>query len=368
MKFKIERRSEDSSVMRYLSPVLAILLMLVSGGIIFTFQGLNPLEGLHTFFILPISDAYGLSELGVKAAPMLLCAVGLAVCYRANVWNIGAEGQLLIGALIGSWVALNVMEFEGLWVLPAVLVAGSLAGLLWALIPAMLRNHFNTNEILTTIMLNYIALNLLLYAVHGPLKDPHGFNFPESALFTDAVTLPIIAEGTRLHIGLLFGLFASVVIWVLMVRSFIGFQLKVVGLDPSAAHFAGFNTRRLVYFSLLTSGALAGLAGVSEVTGPIAQLVPTVSPGYGYAAIIVAFLGRLHPVGIVLASALMALVFMGGEMGQIDLGLPLALGSLFQGMLLFYLLACDFLITYRIRIIRQQKDIRAVVNSKEVEA
>ncbi|WP_299734455.1 ABC transporter permease [uncultured Endozoicomonas sp.] len=350
MRIAIERRPYDSNLMKYLSPVLAIVLTLISGGLIFMIQGQDPWAGLYTFFILPVSDSYGWSELGVKAAPVLLCAMGLSVCYRANIWNIGAEGQLLMGALIGSWAALSWMDSSSSWVLPAVLACGAIGGLLWALIPAVLKNHFNTNEILTSIMLNYIALNLLLLAVHGPLKDPHGFNFPESALFTDAVTLPIIMEGTRLHLGLILGLFAVATLWVVMARTFLGFQLKVIGLDASAGHFAGYQQRRLVYFSLLLCGALAGLAGISEVTGPIGQLVPSVSPGYGYAAIIVAFLGRLHPVGILLASLLMALVYMGGEMGQIDLGLPLALGSLFQGMLLFYLLACDFLISYRLRI------------------
>ncbi|CAM3515359.1 ABC transporter permease [Parendozoicomonas haliclonae] len=345
---QLERRQQDSNLFRYLSPVLAIALTLLSGALIFLWQGQDPVEGLYTFFILPINDSYGLAELCIKAAPMLLCATGLALCFRANIWNIGAEGQLLMGALFGSWAALQVMDNEGTWPLAVALFSGSVAGLLWAGIPAVLRNHFNTNEILTTIMLNYVALNLLLWAVHGPLKDPDGFNFPESALFEASVTLPVILEGTRLHIGALFALLAVSVVWVLLSRTFIGFQLKVIGMDASAGRFAGYKEKALVYFALLTCGTLAGLAGASEVTGPIGQLVPSVSPGYGYAAIIVAFLGRLHPVGIVLASLLMALVYMGGEMGQINLGLPLALGSLFQGMLLFYLLMSDVLISYRL--------------------
>ena len=346
---RLERRQQDSQLLRYLSPVLAIVLTLISGALVFLWQGQDPLVGLHTFFILPISDSYGIAELGVKAAPMLLCAIGLSLCFRANVWNIGAEGQLLMGALVGSAAALYFMGAGNSFALLLTVLTGALAGLLWATIPAVLKNHFNTNEILTTIMLNYIALNLLLWAVHGPLKDPDGFNFPESALFTEAVTLPIVLADTRLHLGLPVGLLAVMAAWVLLSRTFIGFQLKVVGLDASAGRFAGYREKWLVYFALLSCGALAGLAGVFEVTGPIGQLVPHVSPGYGYAAIIVAFLGRLHPVGIAFASLLMALVFMGGEMGQMDLGLPLALGSLFQGMLLFYLLACDVLISFKLR-------------------
>lgn len=362
----LERRPQDSQLLRYLSPVLAIVLTLISGALIFLWQGQDPLTGLYTFFILPVGDSYGIAELGIKAAPMLLCAIGLAICYRANVWNIGAEGQLLMGALLGSAMALQVMDSGSVFAMPLTILAGSFAGMLWAAIPAALKNHFSTNEILTTIMLNYIALNLLLWAVHGPLKDPFGFNFPESALFSDSVTLPIILEGTRLHLGLPVGLLAVAAIWVLLSRTFIGFQLKVVGLDASAGRFAGFREKRLVYFALFTCGALAGLAGVFEVTGPIGQLVPQVSPGYGYAAIIVAFLGRLHPIGIVFSSLLMALVYMGGEMGQINLGLPLALGSLFQGMLLFYLLACDVLISYRIRFKNRAASLPTNVQPAEV--
>ncbi len=348
--FKVEKRPVESRIMGYLSPLLAAVLTLISGSVLFALLGQSPLQGLHAFFILPVSDLYGLSELGVKAGPILLCAMGLAVCYRAKVWNIGAEGQLLFGALTGSWAALQLLEVQAGWVLPVVLLAGGLGGMFWGLIPALLRTHFNTNEILTTIMLNYIALNILLYGVHGPLKDPAGYNFPESALFSESILLPVLLEGTRMHIGVLFALLAVAVVWVLLSRTFIGFQIKVLGLDARAAHYAGYREKWLVIFVLMLCGGLAGLAGVLEVTGPIGQLVPQVSPGYGYAAIIVAFLGRLHPVGILLASLLMALVYMGGEMVQIELGLPQALTGLFQGMLLLYLLACDFLIHYRIRL------------------
>lgn len=347
---KLEPRGQHSQLMAWLSPVLAGVLTLISGAILFSLLGQDPLKALHTLLILPISDTYGVAELCVKAAPILLCAIGLSVVFRAQVWNIGAEGQLLMGGLIGSSCALALIDMEGAWVLPTVLLAGMAGGALWAALAAWLKTGFNANEILTTIMLNYIALNLLIWAVHGPLKDPDGFNFPESAMFSDSALLPVLVEGTRVHLGMALALFAVVVIWVLLSRSFFGFQIKVLGLDASAARLAGFREKRLVWVALLISGALAGLAGVGEVTGPLGQLVPQISPGYGYAAIIVAFLGRLHPLGILLATLLMALIYMGGELAQINLGLPLALTGLFQGMLLFYLLACDVLINFRIRI------------------
>ncbi|HCW91960.1 MAG TPA: sugar ABC transporter permease, partial [Marinobacter sp.] len=245
-----------------------------------------------------------------------------------------------------------LVDASGFWVLPVVLLAGIVAGALWAAIAAGLKTHLHCNEILTTIMLNYIALNLLLYAVHGPLKDPYGFGFPQSVMFGEAALLPDLIPGTRLHLGLAFGLLAAVSVWALFARSFIGFQLHVVGQDPRAAAFAGFSARRLTWFAFLVGGATAGLAGASEVTGPIGQLVPQVSPGYGYTAIIVVFLGRMHALGIIAASALLALTFIGGEMLQIAMNMPKATTGLFQGLLLFYLLTCDAFIHYRIRLNR----------------
>jgi len=345
---KLEKRQSDSRAMGYLSPLIALIATLICGAMLFAFLGHDPLEALYTFFLAPLQDTYGWTELGVKVGPLLLCAMGLTLCYRAKIWNIGAEGQFLMGALGGSWMALQFLGAESRWVLVPILLAGTISGMLWGGLAAWLKTRFNANEILTTIMLNYIALNALLWAVHGPLKDPAGFNFPESAMFADAAILPLFSEDYRLNVSILFALFFMVVIWTLMARSWIGYQIQVMGEDAKAAQYAGFNSKALTWFALLTCGALAGFAGVAEVTGPIGQLVPQLSPGYGYAAIIVVFLGRMQPVGILLASMLLALTFMGGEMIQIEMSLPKSLTGLFQGMLLFFLLAADLLISYRI--------------------
>jgi len=350
MLLSLEPRGQQSRLMLWCSPLLAALLTLGCGSLLFIALGHDPLQTLHTLLIEPISDLYGVSELLVKALPILMCALGLAVAYQARIWNIGAEGQLLIGALGGSAVAVNIIGVDSRWALVLVLLAGTLAGAAWAGLTAWLRTRFNANEILTSIMLNYIALNLLLYCVHGPLRDPAGFNFPQSAMFGDASRLPLVFEGGRLHAGLYFALLALVAVWVLLQKSFLGFQIKVLGLDQRAAGFVGFREKRLVWLALLVSGALAGLAGVCEVTGPIGQLVPQVSPGYGYAAITVAFLGRLNPVGIVFSSLLMALLYLGGENAQMAMNLPQAITELFQGLMLFFLLACDVLILYRPRL------------------
>lgn len=345
---QVQARTEQSRLMTFASPLVAILLTLVFGSILFSALDKDPLEALHVLLILPLSDAYNISEMLVKMGPLLLCAVGLSLCYRANMWNIGAEGQLLAGALGGSAVALAFGESESIWVLPATLLAGIASGMAWSAIPTYLKLKFNSNLILTTIMLNYIALYLLIWAVHGPLRDPMGFGFPESALFSDAALLPVLSDSGRVHLGVVFAVLAALVAWFILSKSHLGFKIRVYGADEPAATYAGFNANAISWFVMLFAGALAGLAGVSEVAGPIGQLTPNISPGYGYSAIIVAYLGRLHPVGAMVASVFLAILYMGGDLAQIEMGIPIAVVGMFQGILLFFLLACDFFIRYRL--------------------
>jgi len=346
---RLEPRQQHSQAMVYLSPVLAIIFTLLSGLVIFSLFGKNPVTALYTFFVLPISTVYGLTELLVKATPLILIGIGLSIGFRANVWNIGAEGQLTIGAIFGGGLAIWFHDSESMFLLPAMLIAGIIGGGLYAGIPALLRTRWGVNEILTSLMLTYVATLLLSFLVTGPWRDPAGYNFPESRTFPDAGMLPIIMDESRLHFGAILALLAVITGWILMARSVIGFQLKVVGLAPAAAKHVGFIHNKLIWFSLLVGGGLAGLAGVGEVAGPIGQLLPSVSPGYGFTAIIVAFLGRLHPVGVVFAGLVMALTYIGGETAQIEIGTPAAVTGLFQGILLFFLLASDVLTTYRVR-------------------
>ena len=354
MRFKIEPRPVPSRLMKYCSPLLAALLMLISGLIIFTMLGKDPIEAFHAFFVEPINDLYGIGELFIKAAPLMLIGTGLAVGFRASIWNIGAEGQLAAGAIAGGTVAIMLNNCDGGYVLPLMILAGAMGGMAWAAIPAFLRTRFNANEILVSLMLNYVAILLLALLVHGPLRDPDGYGFPQSILFSDAATLPLLVEGTRLHLGVILCLLGVVAGWVFLEKSFLGYQIRVAGLANRAAGYAGFKYNSLIWIGMLAGGLAAGVAGVLEVAGPIGQLLPSVSPGYGYAAIIVAFVGRLHPGGIFLASLLMALLYLGGESGQMNLDLPSAVTGIFQGLLLFYLLAADFLVNYRVR--RKQTD------------
>ncbi len=352
MRLRLEARPEPSRVAGWLAPLIAAAATLVVGFVLFSALGKDPVQAFRAFFLKPVADLYGVSELLLKASPLMLIATGLAAGYRANVWNIGAEGQLLVGAIAGGGLALAFHDAASPLLLPAMIVAGALGGMAWAAIPAFLRTRFNANEILVSLMLVYVATHLLSWLVHGPWRDPEGFNFPQSKLFHDAATYAPLLEGTRLNAGLLVALGVVALGYVFMQKSLAGFQMRVAGLAPAAANYAGISSRRTVWLGLLAGGACAGIAGVQEAAGPVGQLLPSLSPGYGFAAIIVAFVGRLHPLGIVLASLLMSLLYLGGESAQLNLALPSAVTGLFQGTLLFFLLAADVLVHYRLRVAR----------------
>jgi ABC-type uncharacterized transport system permease subunit len=352
MQLVLERRAERSALAAIASPLVAIALSLITISVLLAILGKNPLQALEVYFFEPLIDPYSLSEIAVKASPLVMIGVGLSLCYLANVWNIGAEGQFVIGAVCGSWVAVVTQgTHAGPWVLPVMLLLGALGGALYAMIPAFCKVRFGASEILTSLMLVYVAELLLDYLVRGPWRDPHGYNFPTTADFDPNATIPTLFDGSRVHYGCLFTLVVVAVAAIMLGRTIKGFEIRVVGAAPRAARFAGFNADQLVYFTFLVSGALSGLAGIIEVAGPIGHLQPNISPGYGFTAIIVAFLGRLNPVGILIAGLFLALTFIGGEGAEISMKIPLDLTKVFQGILLFYVLACDSLIVYRIRLI-----------------
>ncbi len=347
---RLEARPQPSRTWSLGSPLLALALTVLLGVILFIALGKDPLRGLQMFFWEPIKSSYALGELMVKATPLLIIALGLAVCFRSNVWNIGAEGQFVIGAVCAGGVALLADKGTGPWIIPALLLAGVLGGMVWAGITALLRDRFHANEILVSLMLVYVAIQLLSYLVHGPWKDPGGYNFPQTKTFEAVTQIPRLMSGSRLNIGLLLALLGAGVLWVFLFRLRAGFALQVGGLAPAAARYAGFSSRKALWMALLVSGGAAGLAGALEVAGPIGQLTPYVPAGYGFAAIIVAFVGRLHPVGMVFSAILMSMFYIGGELAQSRLGLPKSITGVFQGLLLFTLLTCDTLINYRLRL------------------
>ena len=361
MRLALERRAERSIVMALASPLIAVALTLATGAVLFALLGKPPIAALKIYFFEPLTDPWALQEIAVKATPLVLIAVGLSLCYLANAWNIGAEGQFLIGAITGAWLAVATHGTgAGFWVLPAMLVLGALGGAAYALIPALLKVRFGASEILTSLMLVYVAELLLDYLVRGPWRDPKGFNFPTTAEFDPVAAMPTLIEGSRLHLGAIIALLVVAWATVMLGRTLRGFEIKLVGAAPRAARFTGFSDKWLTVVTFLISGALAGLAGIIEVSATVNHLQPNISPGYGFTAIIVAFLGRLNPIGIMIAALFLALTFIGGESAQIALKVPLDFTKVFQGVLLFYVLACDTLILYRVRLLSAPKVVHGV--------
>ncbi|MDR2153833.1 MAG: ABC transporter permease [Burkholderiaceae bacterium] len=344
-----EPRAAPSRVWIWASPLLALAVTVLIGAALLAALGQDPVRGLSLFFWQPLGSAHALGELSVKAAPLLLIALGLAVCFRANVWNIGAEGQFIIGAVCAGGVALLADQDTGRWIALAVLAAGVLGGMAWAGIVALLRQRCHASEILVSLMLVYVAAQVLNLLIHGPWKDPAGYNQPHTRIFAAAARLPLLWEGSRLTVGLAVALAASGLLWLWLFRTRAGLALQVTGQAPVAARYAGFSAPGALWTALLASGGAAGLAGALEVAGPLGQLTPGVPAGYGFAAIIVAFVGRLHPLGMVCSALLLSMLYIGGELAQSRLGLPRTLAGVFQGLLLLTLLACDTLVNYRIR-------------------
>ncbi|WP_299292488.1 ABC transporter permease [uncultured Tateyamaria sp.] len=351
---RIEARPQPSALMAYATPVLAVVLTMIFGGVLFAVLGKDPLEAIATIFWEPIFGEFAFfyrPQLLIKGAPLVLIAIGLALGFRAGIWNIGAEGQYIVGAICGAGAGLAFYPTESVLIFPLMVLAGALGGWAWAMIPAVLKVKFGTNEILVSLMLVYVAEQLLASMSLGLLKNPEGFGFPGSRnlqQYGSAHNAEIIA-GTGMHWGVVAALIAVIFAYVLLTRHRLGFAIRVTGEAPRAAKFGGVNPARLVLFCLGMSGLLAGLAGMFEVSGPSGQISIDFNVGYGFTAIIVAFLGRLNPLGIVAAGLLMALTYIGGDIAQSQLGLPAAAIQVFQGMLLFFLLALDVLTNYRVR-------------------
>lgn len=349
--FRLEPRKTRSTLMLWLTPPLAVLLTIFFGGLLFFVLGKDPVESIRVILVEPFNLEYSRSQIFVKAGPLILIAIGLSLGFKANIWNIGAEGQFIMGALAGTAVGLALHPAEGVWVLPLMTLAGALGGFLWSMIPALLKIRWQANEILVSLMLTYVAYNFLIAMVTGPMRNPEGFNFPETRNLHDVVatTLPILYEPLGIHFGVAVAIIAVIIAYIILQKNIIGFQIKVSGVAPRAARFAGFNPAFITALCLGISGALAGMAGIFEATGPVGKITTSFPVGYGFTAIIVAFLGRLNPVGIFLAGIIMAVTYVGGELAQFMLNLPASAIRVFQGLLLFFLLAVDVLVTYRIR-------------------
>lgn len=351
---KLEKRPQPSKLFSYITPILAVIATMIAGGLLFAALGENPVEAIATIFWEPLFGEFAFyyrPQLLVKGGPLILIAIGLSLGFRAGIWNIGAEGQYIMGAVFGAGAGLAFYPMEAWYIFPIMIIAGAFGGWIWAMIPALLKVKFGTNEILVSLMLVYVAEQILASMSLGLLKNPDGHGFPGSRSLRDYASAhnEEIIAGTGMHWGVVAAFIAVIFAYVLLNRHMLGFSIRLTGEAPRAARFSGVNPTRLILFCLGMSGALAGLAGMFEVSGPAGQISIDFNTGYGFTAIIVAFLGRLHPVGILLAGLLMALTYIGGEIAQSNMGLPAAAIQLFQGMLLFFLLAVDLLTNYRIR-------------------
>ena len=355
MRLELQKRTDPSPVLSILSPLIALALMILAGAVMFVILGKNPFTGLFVYFIEPLSDSWSREQILVKATPLTLIAIGLAVCFRSGNWNIGAEGQYLIGGMFGAAIPVLFHDWQSPLLLPLMLVMGMVGGALYAFIPAILKARFGTNEILTSLMLVYVAQQLVDWVVRGPWRDPQGMGFPGTKSFNDSGVLPKIFQYGDAHYGALIAVLAAIAFWFMLSKTLKGFEITVLGQSPRAGRFAGFSAKQMTIFAFLVSGAMAGLAGIGEVSGTVGKLDDKLSLGYGFAAIIVAFLGRLNPLGIVAAGLVLALSYIDGEAAQISMGVSDRATRVFQGLLLFFVLACDTLIHYRVKFVAAVK-------------
>jgi len=352
---EVEKRLTTPRWLQFLAPFLSLILALMAIGVIFQALGVDPLFAYGKIFQGAFGSIYGLSETVVKSIPLMLSGVGLSLAFRARFWNIGAEGQLLVGATCATGLALAYPDWPKFVLIPMMFIVGFLGGALWGLIPALLKARWRVNEVITSLMMVYIASNLVNHLVYGPWKGPEEMGFPYTSKFSASAQLPRLAW-TRIHYPtLVLALLLAVVIYLLIARTKWGYEIRVTGENPTAARYAGMSYLKTVVLVMILSGGLAGLAGVGEVAGIHLRLryPGGISPGYGFTAIIVAWLARLNPLGAVLTSFLLGGLLVGGDAIQISLGLPAATIFVFNGTILLFVLGGDLFTRYRIRVKRR---------------
>jgi general nucleoside transport system permease protein len=359
MRIKLERRPAPSRMMLVVTPVASVLVTMLIGMIVFDLIGIDGTRAVKDIFLTPLLASYKWQDVAVKAAPLIIIALGLSVGNRAQIWNIGAEGQYIVGALAAAGVGIAAGTSGGFLVILAMVLAGVLFGGLYALIPAVLKTRWDVNEILSSLMLTYVSYQILGYLVGGPWKDPNGRNFPATAPLAENQTLPLLFSGTSVHLGVLVALVLPFVFWLMMSRSVFGYQVRVVGSAPQAARYGGFDAKQTIWFAMLIGGGMAGLAGALEFTGALKAINLGFPSGYGFTAIIVAFLGRLHPIGCLIAGIVLAVSYVGGQVAQTSVHIPNSTAGIFQAMMLFFILASDILIRYRLRIVWAAKPMTA---------
>lgn len=355
MRIKLEKRQEPSKLMQVVTPIASVLLTMLVGVVVFDLLGIDGQRAVIDIFLTPLLASYKWQDVAVKAAPLIIIALGLSIGNRANVWNIGAEGQYIIGALCAAGVGIAAGTAGGPVIIVTMILAGIVGGSAWASVPAGLKTRFGVNEILSSLMLTYVAVQVLSYLVGGPWKDPNGRNFPATAPLQPDQLLPILFPGTTIHLGVAIAVVLPFLFWLLMSRSVFGYQIRVVGSAPSAARHGGFDGNQTVWLAMMIGGGMAGLAGALEFTGTLKTINLGFPSGYGFTAIIVSFLGRLHPIGCLIAGIVLAVTYVGGQVAQTTVHIPNATAGIFQAMMLFFILASDIFVRYRVRFVPSVK-------------
>lgn len=327
--------------------IISVAVALIICAIFLLVNGMNPLSVYGKMIEGAFGSSFGISETIVKAIPLLLCGLGVAIAYRIAIWNIGAEGQFILGAVGATSIVILFPNLPGSLYIPLMMVGGIAAGALWGLFTAIPRTYFRVNELITSLMLNYVAILLLDYLVYGPWRDPAGFNFPGTILFSPFQQLANIG-GTRLHFGLIFALFAVIVFAFLLTKTKWGYELRVLGANPIAAQNAGIKINKHILIVMLVSGGLAGFAGAIEVSGVAGRLMYGISPGYGYTAIIVAWLAKLNPWAMLITSVFIGSLIVGGYSIQ-TIGIPSSFSNMLQGAILFCLISGEMINKYRLK-------------------
>ena len=355
MQVLLEAREIKSNAVKFLAPVAIILLALVVAALPLIWMRVNPLAAYKSIVVGSCGDIYGISETLVKAIPLMLCGLAVAFPLTANRWNLGAEGQFMMGAFGASVTALYVPQLPGVILVPLMIVGGFVAGAFWGWIPGLLNARFKISEIIVSLMMNYVAVNWVSYLVYGPMRDRQGYsNFPFSPKFVKHAWFPRIIQGTRLHIGIVLAVLTAVLLYLIIRKTRIGYEIRIVGANPKVAEYGGIDTTKIVVLTMAVAGGIAALAGVGEVAALHHQLRRDIAIGYGYTAVPVAMLGKGHPLGIIVSSLLFAALLVGGSNMQQDFGVPVALVSIIQALVVLFVVAGETLQKYRIRFVREQ--------------
>ncbi|MBA3531199.1 MAG: ABC transporter permease [Ardenticatenales bacterium] len=363
MRLILEKRLDIDPRRTLAIRALALVLALVAGAILLLSVGVNPFATYWAMLVGALGDKSALGQTLLKAIPLMLTGLAVSVAFRMRFWNIGAEGQFAMGVFATSLVALfgpPALPWlpQALW-LPLMMMASIVAGALWGLIPAALKAYRDVNEIIITLMLNYIAIGWLEYLFYGPWKNPEGFGFPGSAPFPPYTWLPMVAPDQlpRVHWGLIFALLATLILWFVMSRTRWGYEIRLLGENPNAARYAGISIVRNTLLIMVVSGGLAGLAGMVEIAGIAHRLQQGIMLGYGFTGIIVAWLARLNPWGVIGVAFALAVLLVGGNQIQISMGLPAAVALVLQGLLFFFVLGGDVFTQYRLRVVEEGKEL-----------